>query len=161
MIEMRPIPGYEGLYAATKCGRIFSFLSGRFLKPELHKGYYRLRLYRDGQRKAFDVHRLVALAWVPNPRNHPMVNHKDGNKRNNHASNLEWVTPRENAAHAVRRGLFGGKRRKLSMSDAMLIRLLYDEGMSISSLATMYGVNRSTIWYIINYRTYVRPRKAG
>lgn len=161
LVELRHIPGYEGHYAATKCGRIFSFKSNKYLKPHIHKGYERLTLYRDGIGRSFDVHRLVALAWVPNPNNHPMVNHKDGNKRNNRAENLEWVTPRENASHAVSRGLFGGKRRTLTMKEAALIRLLYEEGQSITALARMFGVNRSVIWYIVNYRTYLRPRKAG
>lgn len=160
-MRMRHIPGYEGLYAVTECGRIFSFRSGSFLRPYLHKGYWRVKLYdRLGRRRNYDVHRLVALAWVPNPMRLPVVHHKDGNKLNNHASNLEWVTNRENTLLAAAQGRMGG-RRTLSMSQALDIRRMFLAGYSISELARMFGTSKSTIWYIVNYRTYRVPRRVA
>lgn len=69
------------------------------------KGYLTVDLYSDGNRSTKRVHRLVAEKFVPNPDNKPEVNHKDGNKHNNNASNLEWVTKKENCEHAWREGL--------------------------------------------------------
>ena len=80
------------------------------LKPKITKfGYQYLKLVKDdGTRKDIFVHRLVASAFVENPDNKPCVNHKDGNKQNNNASNLEWSTIKENNQHAYDTGL---KRR--------------------------------------------------
>lgn len=69
------------------------------------KGYMAVDMYQDGERKTKRVHRLVAEAFVPNPNNKPEVNHKDGNRYNNSASNLEWVTKKENCEHAWASGL--------------------------------------------------------
>ena len=63
---------------------------GRILKPEIRRGYYSVDLMKNGKRYKFRVHRLVAEAFVPNPDNLPQVNHKDEDRLNNIASNLEW-----------------------------------------------------------------------
>lgn len=107
------IPGYEGLYAATTDGNIISlprFDSPRtnVLKPFNRNGYrcVTLRPTIGGQdRHTARVHRLVALTFIPNPDNRPMVNHIDGDKTNNDISNLEWSTHAENVKHAWDTGL--------------------------------------------------------
>lgn len=68
-------------------------------------GYLTVSLYKDGKKVCFKAHKLVALAFIPNPENKPTVNHKDGNKSNNHVSNLEWATRSENCQHAWDNGL--------------------------------------------------------
>lgn len=79
---------------------------GRKLKPGVHpKGYCYVDICNKGKRKSARVHRLVALAFIPNPENKPQVNHIDGNKQNNNVGNLEWVTNRENRIHALNNGL--------------------------------------------------------
>lgn len=81
---MRDIPGYEGLYAATSCGKIYSYRAKKFLKPRItKKGYCRVLLYKDGKGKDFYIHRLVAEAYLDNPENLSQVNHKDEDKSNN------------------------------------------------------------------------------
>jgi hypothetical protein len=77
------------------------------------EGYMKIRLCSDsGQYKTWAVHRLVALAFLPNLENKPQVNHKDGNKKNNVLQNLEWVSQIENTRHAYDTGLAVGVRQK-------------------------------------------------
>ena len=105
-MEMRPIPGLEGRYSATVDGRIWAHRRKRFKTASLQRsGYLTIGIKKGGKRKAVSVHRLVALAWVPNPERYPQVNHKDGRKTSNHASNLEWCTNQQNGQHAWDTGL--------------------------------------------------------
>lgn len=90
----------------TRCGKQHTQkCKGKRLKQAINNGYARVALKNNGELKNCLVHRLVAQAFIPNPKNKPQVNHKDGNKLNNHVSNLEWVTPKENLQHAVSNGL--------------------------------------------------------
>lgn len=94
---MKDIPGYEELYAITEDGQVCKKSTGRMTRGSLNKqGYYTTTLTKNGVSKTFQVHRLVALTYIPNPENKPMVNHLDENKANNHVSNLEWATAAEN-----------------------------------------------------------------
>lgn len=78
----------------------------RVLKPfRDSKGYLHVDLHNRDKRITRKVHRLVALAFIPNPENKPQVNHIDGDKTNNHVSNLEWVTGPENHQHKMKMGL--------------------------------------------------------
>jgi hypothetical protein len=88
---MKDIKGFEGLYAVTSCGKIWSYKSGKFLTPgKATGGYLNVDLCKDGKRKTFLIHRLVAEAYLRNPDNLPQINHKDENKENNCWRNLEW-----------------------------------------------------------------------
>lgn len=114
----RPIEGTNGKLEVSNMGRIKSNMrDGRILKscPD-KKGYLRLRVTLDRQKLSFKVHRLVAAAFVDNPDHLPQVNHIDGDKRNNRADNLEWVSNKDNAHHAIRNGLwsnvFEGSRKE-------------------------------------------------
>lgn len=104
--KYRPIPGYEN-YAVTKEGVIKSIQRNLILKQYLLNGYYIVDCFRGSATETLPVHRGVALAWVnnPDPTTKSHVNHIDGNPRNNHYSNLEWVTVSENNYHAVNTGL--------------------------------------------------------
>ena len=99
---MRDIQGYEGLYGITSCGRVWSYRSQKFLKPKMNKGYLRVDLQKDGTRKTYYVHRLVADAYIPNPDYKPQVNHKDEDKTHNYINNLEWMTAKENINYGTR-----------------------------------------------------------
>ena len=100
---MKDIVGYEGLYAITSCGKVWSYRSKIFLKPQTDKdGYLIVGLHKEGQNKTCFIHRLVAEAYIPNPDNLPQVNHKDEVKTNNCLQNLEWCDPKYNTNYGTR-----------------------------------------------------------
>ena len=96
---MRDIPGYEGLYAVTSCGKVWSHKREKFMTPTGDEGNYRVVcLTKNGESKIILIHRLVAITYIPNPDNLPQVNHIDQHKDNNCINNLEWCTPEYNLA---------------------------------------------------------------
>ena len=104
----KEIDGMFGLLEISNYGRVRSNMrDGRILKQQIDtKGYFRIRVTIKGKKKSIKVHREVAKAFIQNPNNLPQVNHIDGNKANNCASNLEWVTNKSNADHAIENGLW-------------------------------------------------------
>lgn len=95
------VPDHDG-YAMNRDGQAFSSKYGYWieLKPFEHKGYRRITFYKKGKHYSYPVHRIVAQLFIPNPEKKPQVNHIDGNRRNNHVSNLEWCTVQENLRHS-------------------------------------------------------------
>lgn len=111
-MELREIKGYEGRYAVSDDGRIFSLVDFKGRKRIVEKkqytdkyGYKCLMLYKLGEKKHMTVHRAVANTFIDNPEGLPQVNHIDGDKTNNHVSNLEWCTASKNVQHAFDNGL--------------------------------------------------------
>lgn len=100
---MRDIKGYEGIYAVTSCGKVWSYRKKRFLKAyESGGGYLKVGLVdADGNRKQIYVHRLVAEAYIPKPEGKQFVNHLDENKKHNCVNNLAWVTQQENTLYSM------------------------------------------------------------
>lgn len=94
------------MYIIHENGDVYSKFMGQFLKPTLNKGgYLNVCLYsKEKGATRFLLHRLIAKCFIPNPENKPIVNHKDLNKTNNSIENLEWVTSKENAQHAIDEG---------------------------------------------------------
>lgn len=107
----KDIPGYEGVYQVSNAGNVLSLNAyghtiKRPLKQRLNRnGYLVVILNHKKHQYYVGVHILVAKTFIPNPEHKPQVNHKDGNKTNNHVQNLEWNTARENVQHAIRTGL--------------------------------------------------------
>ena len=107
----KEIEGTNGRYEVSNTGKVRCLdykMTGKtkeLTAGEKAGGYMQLRVRMDGRLKTVVIHRLVAKAFVPNPENKPEVNHKDGNKKNNNADNLEWVSRSENIRHAVKSGL--------------------------------------------------------
>jgi hypothetical protein len=130
-------------YTITENGDVINNKSKRVLKAQKNgKGYLRVSI---SGRLEF-VHRLVANQYVPNPENKPQVNHKDGNKLNNHYTNLEWVTNLENRKHACENGLHcrGEKcgNAKLTWKDVDFIR---SSNLHPTEIAKMLNISYSHV----------------
>lgn len=126
----KDIEGYEGCYQVSNLGRVRSSdryvkagygsessVEGKILTPNIKKGYESVGLCIDGSRKWFLVHRLVAMAFILNPNNYPVVHHIDEVKDNNKVENLEWCSYQYNNTYGNRLKGWGHKvRKKLSKS---------------------------------------------
>jgi hypothetical protein len=95
------------IYKVSRDGRVYNTKTSRILKNSVHTEYMKtgLMIGKQGKIIRFPIHKLVAMAYLPNPDNYPIINHKDGNKLNNNVENLEWCTQSQNMAHAVDTGL--------------------------------------------------------
>ena len=105
MEQWKAIAGYEGIYEVSDLGRVKSLKHGKekILKPQKNNlGYLHVYLYKDGHVKTVKVHRLVAEAFIPNSQGLETVNHKDEVKTNNVASNLEWMSQKDNLNYGTR-----------------------------------------------------------
>lgn len=126
----KDVVGYEGLYQVSNLGKIKSLsreychgnqygvrtkkIDEKIMKQQITAfGYCSVKLSKNKVCKHFQVHRLVAEAFILNPNNYPVVNHKDINKQNNCVDNLEWCTQKYNVLHANQHGLFENRIRKL------------------------------------------------
>ncbi|MDS7057068.1 NUMOD4 motif-containing HNH endonuclease [Klebsiella pneumoniae] len=170
-MNWKDIKGFEGLYQINDAGELrsldrkelctrkdgkqfFRNRKGKMLNPSRDEdGYLVTMLSRDGKPKGVKIHRLVAEAFISNPENKEHVNHKDGDKENNHVDNLEWATPLENVTHAVETKLKNDKgvnnnNAKLTMEEVKYIKENYkprDKEFGAKALAEKFGVHSITI----------------
>lgn len=163
--QWRSIAGYEGIYAISDFGNVMSMdykgsgLPG-LLKPLCGAKYLRVCLCRNGKESYASIHSLVMLAFVGIRPAGMQINHKDGVKKNNSLSNLEYCTSQENNLHALRNGLRAlpnGERHwraKLTEAKIMEIRSYIAAGMSQKAIAEMMAVSASTISYINSGRRW-------
>jgi hypothetical protein len=125
-------------------------------------GYLQVHIHYGKLNRNILVHRIVAEVFVKNPANKKCVNHKDGNKQNNTANNLEWASHKENTRHALKTGLMIPNRgekvgsSKLTRVEVDEIRQLYNSGACkiIYRLAKKYNVKTGTIYAIIRNKTW-------
>lgn len=135
--EWRSVIGYEGLYEVSNCGQIKSLRKGALLTPHKINGYYVIRLCKNGKMKNHKVHRLVAIAFIPNPENKAFVDHIDTNRSNNRVENLRWVTRQENYDNPISQ-----KRQKESVMRQVL---QYDlEGNLINAFPSITDASKKT-----------------
>lgn len=176
-IKHRWMPRYPD-YLVTVDGRIYSGrklrikrMTGRVSK----KGYLCVTLFNECGGKHFPIHRVVAFAFLGDPHNPGLhVNHKDGNKLNNAASNLEWCTNAENMRHSRAMGLHRMTdeqraifkkaslgRRQLQSQEAAEILLAYTGARGQQRvLASKYGVDYRVVWKLVNGMTYKDVQEA-
>lgn len=160
----KDIPEYEGMYQVSNFGRIRSVdridnigrkQKGQIIKSLSHDlGYQRVKLSKDGKLKNYLVHRLVAQAFLMLKGKAGEVNHKDGNKQNNHVDNLEWVTRSDNILHAFRTGI---TVRKLDVEAVNFIRRNYKRNhkkYGAIPLAERFGVTPQTIHNVMANRNH-------
>lgn len=175
MIEWKPIAGYEGLYEVSNTGLVRSSersiskrmygggihsykRKGRIMRGDNAVGYVQHQLSKDGIRTRFKAHRLVAMAFIPNPEGKPWVNHIDSNPQNNNVDNLEWCTCRENVIHAIKAGRFRGitnipNEKRCRYGEANKISKLTREKVNIirsspennAEMGRQFGVSRAAI----------------
>lgn len=161
------IPDYEGLYKINEFGDVLSL---KFNKIKANGadgcGYKNLSLYKDGKPLYIKVHQLVARVFL-GASNGLCVNHKDGNKKNNHISNLEYVTQKENIHHAWKMGLgnpaHGGKHylSKITEEDVRVIRHKSKQGIAHKELAKRYNMSQGNMSHIILGDTWKHVKTEG
>jgi hypothetical protein len=141
-INMKQIQGYEN-YKITEDGVVYSSYTNSVKKPSNHRqGYFLIGLIKDNKEKKLLVHRLVAMTYLENPKGYKYVNHKDGDKKNNHVTNLEWVTSSDNQKHAYKTGLKVASRKTINNK----IVINSENGVfynSIKEASLIYGLEKS------------------
>lgn len=146
-------------YIIYSDGRVFSDKSNKFLKHNIHprSGYHSVSLCKDGVVKSFSIHFLVASHFVGEILEKKEINHIDGNKSNNHFSNLEIVTHAQNMKHAKKLRLIrSGENHHSSLLTDFQIRIIIksiDFGLSRKYLAEVFKVS---YWYIRDVATKKR-----
>lgn len=166
----RDIVGYEGYYQVSNTGIVRSLdrhdCRNRFRPSKImtqsndSDGYKLVTLSKDGKHKTAKVHQLVAVAFVPNTNNYPEINHKDENKANNAATNLEWCTTRYNLTYGHRLDNVIGESaptHKLTEAQVKEIRAIYkirSPQFGQSALARKYGVSHPAIAAIVKGKSW-------
>ncbi len=152
-MKTKIIPSTDGRYSVTSTGLIYDNEKQRYLTQCVNdKGYKCISLVIEGKRKTKQIHRFVAQAFIENPDDKPQVNHKDGDKTNNHAINLEWSTQSENMKHLHRTRKLkstGSKRKLKAMDVPVIFDLYFDRGLSQAQIAKGFGVSPKQINNII------------
>jgi len=157
--KVTEVKGYEGLYSVTSLGRVWSHRRKIWLKQGIDGGGYpNVDLSVNGKSKTYKVHILVGKTFIPNPDNKPQINHKNGDKTDCRATNLEWVTARENIQHSIDLGL--NKIGKFSLANRLLVcHLRLVQKLKLKEIANMFRVTIPAIHYII--RTYTPQLEAN
>ena len=153
----KDVKGYEGRYQVSNLGNVYSTPKdgkpNKLLKQEIvkrnHTNYRRVSLSKEGKVKRFQVHRLVAIAFIPNSENKPHINHIDNDGTNNKVSNLEWCTYSHNSKHAQKQGRLFEAQSKGAKSQALQKRKAM-EVTAQNMIGSLYGK-----WKPLEYLGYL------
>ena len=157
----KQISGYEGFYEVSNLGRIRSLerivecsdgrkrkLKTRILRQSCApSGYYMVTLHKNGKQKSGLVHRLVCEAFIPNPLGKGEVNHKDENSKNNNATNLEWVTSKENNTYGTRQER---ARKAIVEAQGRAVRQLSRDGELVAEYESLSAACNATGTHVPN-----------
>lgn len=163
----KDVVGFEGLYTVSNMGRVKSsekivryrwgerVNKARILKPNnLDQRYDQVTLCRNKYQKKITVHRLVVITFLDMDATKNSINHKDGNKRNNCASNLEWCTQKENIDHAYKLGLMHGRKGEkhpnslLTNDNVAQMKAMLKDGARTRDLVKIFNVSEDVIYQI-------------
>lgn len=169
-VKWLPCPGFENSYEVSNYGQVRSIdrycsgrkglIKGQIIHSDLNqKGYPQLRLYNSNKKYVRNQHRLVALAFIPNPNNLPQVNHIDGNKENNCVTNLEWISNSDNMRHAYKLGLKCSKGEnnsncKITDNQVTQIKLIYNTGKSSKYISEELDIKLHIVRQIISGKSW-------
>lgn len=154
----KDIKGFEGLYKVSSLGRVYSLISNKYLKfGHTKTGYQFVALRKNNKTNQQYVHRLVAFTFLASIKNKNEINHIDGDKTNNNKENVEWVSHKENMAHAGTLKLMPrGESCSwsiLSKSQVLWIRKNYiprDKLFSGRAIAKRLGIDFKLVSSIVN-----------
>jgi hypothetical protein len=161
MENLKEIIGFDGLYKIDEYGNVYNRKMQKLKQHKCSSGttYYQVCLCKQGKAKNYLTHRLVAKHFIENPLNKEFVNHKDGNKTNNHVSNLEWVSRSENGLHSIHvlgnpkppswKGKTGALHNKSKKIIDKETNIVYG---SISEAGRLLNIPPSTVHYNMNKR---------
>lgn len=159
MIQVKHIAGTR--YFVSSCGIIFSTLNGFMtpMKPQISTNgypYIKIPYGADKKRRNVSIHRLVANHFIANFSDLPQVNHRDGNKKNNDFTNLEWVSASENLMHACRvLGKRIGSKKKISKLTEDVVRKLRSGELSTKECVSRYNISRNSVYKAKNNWTWM------
>lgn len=165
--EFKDIPGWEGMYQAGNHGTVRSLdrivvsctgkayhRKGKIMPQHYNEDGYRVvYLTRNGRDRTLGVHRAMALAFIPNPDNKPMVNHLNAKRDDNRLDNLEWCTNAENIKHSFNLGISDNRgdkhpRRVLTMEMVRQIRNELATGKTPQEVADIVGTKRRNVYAV-------------
>jgi hypothetical protein len=155
-MKWQSVKNYEEIYEISENGDVKriaktnnQYSVGHILKHNVVNGYAHVQLHKDSKAKMMRVHRLVAMSFLSNEQNKPHVNHIDGNKLNNHVSNLEWCTPSENEIHKHR--VLNKTVRKYVLCPEQLQKLikLRISGKRLNELSEIFNIPSCSLHNIL------------
>lgn len=159
-MEWRQIPGYEFIYSISEFGDVKKESKNKLLIPQLkNNGYFQIGISKSGSQRYFSIHSLVAASFLGVRPDGYEINHKDTNRQNNHYSNLEYVTKKGNAQHAVMMGRYERCSKHSSAKlDEIKVKETREEYLkgntTLKNLAEKYSVTFGAIAKVIKHRSY-------
>ena len=152
----KSVPNWP-VYEVSNYGRVYSHITNRIKSvDENTAGYYRITFYRNKKQKRYFIHRLVAMLFVKGYFDGYVVNHIDGNKHNNFAGNLEWVSQSENAKQCFALGLHNREKKNVRVKVLEIDTMDVLEFPTVVACANYYGIDEKRIHYrMSNYKGYI------